>query len=360
MGRFLAAGAVVAADIALAVAAGNGNRGVFGAVTLVAYVLLMWAAYQTGHVLVSRKDTVVVVGTAVAGLTIQIATRSAETPQLVVGFVVFVVLPMLVGRYLAQHRTLVATLDAHNRQLRTERALLAEREQLRERLRIARDMHDSLGRRLSLVSVRAAAVQVSGLPAAQRQAVGELADSARDAVTELYQLIGSLRGAGDDSPGVDRIDAVVAEFRSAGVDVTIDEQGDRSRLPPAVDRAAYRVVEEGLTNAAKHAAGRPVTIQLTWETDALLLTVSNPATTGGDTARGFGLAGLRERVQAAGGYLDHHKDAAGEFRLVAMLPTTVPDTSVPRPNRFRTALVGLATAGALFVLLPASLLSGVS
>jgi signal transduction histidine kinase len=167
MGRFLAVGAVVAADIALAVAAGHGNRGVFGAVTLAAYILLMWTAYHTGHVLVSRKDTVVVVGTAVAGLAVQVATRSAATPQLVVGFVVFVVLPMLVGRYLAQHRTLVATLDAHNRQLRTEHALLAEREQLRERLRIARDMHDSLGRRLSLVSVRAAALQVSGLPAAE-------------------------------------------------------------------------------------------------------------------------------------------------------------------------------------------------
>ncbi len=225
-------------------------------------------------------------------------------------------------------------------------------------------MHDSLGRRLSLVSVRAAALQVSELPAAQRQAVGELADCARDAVTELYQLIGSLRGATndnpDESPGIDHVGAVVEDFRTAGVEVTVDEQGDRSRLPTAADRAAYRVVEEGLTNAAKHGAGRSVAVRMTWETDALVLTVSNPVTADGASPGGFGLAGLRERVQAAGGFLDHRLHPDGEFRLVAMLPVAEPDTSPqPRPSRFRTA-VGLATAGVLFVLLPASLLTGVS
>jgi signal transduction histidine kinase len=253
----------------------------------------------------------------------------------------------------------VRTLDAHNRQLRTEQALLAEQGQLRERLRIARDMHDSLGRRLSLVSVQAAALEVADLPPARKNEVTALAGSARDAVTELYQLIGSLRGSVDDTPDADRIPALVTEFRAAGLDVTVS--GAPGPLPPAVSRAAYRVVEEGLTNAAKHATGQGVAIQLTRETDALVMTVTNPVTEDTTPAGGgFGLTGLAERVGAAGGFVDH-RVAGGEFRLVAMLPTKSGDLP-PEPGIGRThvALIGVATAVLLLVLLPAGFVVGVS
>jgi signal transduction histidine kinase len=324
---------------------------VSGLLTVLAFALMVWSAYLAGTS--SRAATVAVAAVATASAAVKLVV--APSPQHVAVLVVFVVLPLLVGRYLAQHRTLVSTLDAHNRQLRTERALLAEREQLRERLRIARDMHDSLGRRLSLVSVRAAALEVSDLPARQRDAVRALAGSARDAVTELYELIGSLRAA-HDAPGADAIAGLVAEFRKAGVEVQVTCTGTRQPLPPAADHAAYRVVEEGLTNAAKHARGRPVAIQLTWETDTLVVTMTNPlgtAVAGG----GFGLAGLAERVGAAAGFLDHCATGA-EFRLVAMLPTaTVPPSSV---RSARTALLGVATAAVLLIMLPVSLLTGVS
>jgi signal transduction histidine kinase len=357
MGRYPAAAAVVAANVAAFVAAGHANQGPFALLTLGAYALLAWTAYLTGLAMPSRTDLAVVAGTALLAGGVQVAVAPQGLPQHVSGSVVFFVLPLLVGRYLAQHRRLVRTLDAHNRQLRTERALLAEREQLRERLRIARDMHDSLGRRLSLVSVRAAALEVSDLPAAHKAAVGALAGSARDAVTELYELIGSLRGTDGGTPGADRIPALVAEFRAAGVAVAVT--GDAGDLPPAVSRAAYRVVEEGLTNAAKHAAGQPVSIQLTRETGAVLVTVANPVVADPAPGGGYGLTGLSERAGAAGGFVDH-RVTDGEFRLVAMLPTTPLDLPVPQLTRSRVALLTAATAALLFLLLPATLVVGVT
>lgn len=357
MGRYLAALAVLVANLAALIAAEHANQGPFGLVTLLAYALLVWTSYLTGLTLPSRTDLAVVVGAALAAGALQVTFTPGGVPQHVSAFVVFTVLPLLVGRYLAQHRRLVRTLDAHNRQLRTERALLAEREQLRERLRIARDMHDSLGRRLSLVSVQAAALEVSDLPTVNKEAVTALAGSARDAVTELYQLIGSLRGAAEDTPGAEEIPALVEEFRTAGVPVTLN--GTAGDLPPVASRAAYRLVEEGLTNAAKHATGQPVVIQLTRETDTLVVTVTNPMTTGDTTGGGFGLTGLTERVGAAGGFLDHRAEA-GEFRLVAMLPTKSVDLA-PQPRLTRTslAIMGIATAVLLFLLLPATLVVGV-
>lgn len=161
-----------------------------------AYVLLLWAAYHAGRAAVSRSGTAMLVGTALGALAVQLVGLPAwpgAVSSLLGTYLVFVALPVLVGRYLAQQERLVSTLDRHNRQLRRERELVAEQEQLRERLRIARDMHDSLGHRLSLVSVQAAALEVSALPAPQREAVGHLARATRDAMDELYGLVGALR-----------------------------------------------------------------------------------------------------------------------------------------------------------------------
>ncbi len=355
MGRYLAVAAVLAAEGATFAAGLHGHRGPFGLLVLAACALLAWTAYLTGRTLLTRADTAVVAATAALASGLQVLHTPAAAPQHVATFVVFFTLPLLVGRYLAQHRTLVRTLDAHNRQLRPEQALLAEREQLRERLRIARDMHDALGRRLSLVSVQAAALEVTDLPPAQRDAVRALAGSARDAATELYQLIGSLRGAADDTPGAEAVPALIADFRAAGVDVTVT--GTAGPLTEAASRAVYRVVEEGLTNAAKHAPGRPVAVRLTRETGTLVVTVTNPLADGTEPGGGFGLAGLTERVGAAGGFLDHHRDH-GRVTLVAMLPTAA--APPPAIGRTRATMVGVATAALLFVLLPASLLTGVS
>ncbi|MEU1734862.1 histidine kinase [Streptosporangium sp. NPDC020145] len=391
------------------------------------YILLLWSAYQAGQEVLSRSGVAVVAGAGAGGLAVRLAAGPL-TPQavgtLLSTYLVFVALPLLVGLYLAQHRRLVAALDQSNRQLRLRRDLLAEQERLRERLRIARDMHDSLGHRLSLVSVQAAALEVSALPVRHRQAVGQLAESARAAMHELHDLVGALRGEEEPSRSltVEAIGTVTEEFRRAGVPVTLRERGRPRPLSFAAGQAAYRVVEEGLTNAAKHAPRQPVTVTVDWESDALLLTVVNPLperpeTGAGDETRagvevgwdglsgpgvsglgsegsetgagasdlgalgpevgaeagrgdvpgsgsgGHGLAGLAERVRPAGGVLDHRLSDDG-FRLFAMLPVTPLEDDLvvddlPAVGRVRTVALGAAVAVLMFVTLPASLLLGV-
>jgi signal transduction histidine kinase len=339
------------------------------------YAVLLWTAYRAGRAALSRSGTAVVVGAALGALAGHVTTRPVVLlAQIVPAYLVFLALPLLAGRYLAQHERLLSALDRHNRQLRRGRALLAEQERLRERLRIARDMHDSLGHRLSLVSVQAAALEVAELPARQRQAVHHLAAAARGALTELHDLVGALRD-GDEAPrhppGAAAIGAVVADCQAAGVRVTLRERGLPRPLPAPADAAAYRVVEEGLTNATKHAPGQPVTVSVEWETDTLVVTVHNPLPhgTGGTGATdgnrcGHGLSGLGERVRAAGGLLGRGV-SGGAFRLFAMLPVEADDSEADddgvaaAPGRIRTAALGFATACLMFVILPATMLLGV-
>ncbi|MGI5225617.1 sensor histidine kinase [Actinoallomurus sp. CA-142502] len=393
MGRHLLAAAVVAADTAL-LATGYGNvlhlwgvlacalglalvialshRMPVAAFTIAlgfvvsaggGYVLLLWTAYQAGRRVVSRAGTAAVVGAALGGLAGRLLVRPPEPrsiPAFVCAYVVFVALPLLVGRYLAQHERLLSALDRNNRRLRRERELLAERERLRERLRIARDMHDSLGHRLSLVTIQASALEVS-VPPAQREAVRRLGAAASDAVDELHALLGTLRGEEGRSQGAAAIEEVVAEFRSAGLPVTSRRLGEPRAVDAEAGQAAYRVVQEGLTNASRHAPGRPVTVSLAWEPDGLLVTVVNPVAGQVADGAGHGLTGLDERVRAAGGFLDHRTEN-GEFRLVAMLPLAAETegAETPVPGAARTALLGFATAALMFVVLPMSMLVGVA
>ena len=311
-----------------------------GAATGAGHVLLLWISYQTGRSVVSRGGTAAVVAVALASLALRPA---AEHPvHVIVFFLVFLALPLLVGRYVAQHERLVAALEAGNRRLRRERELLAERERLRERLRIARDMHDSLGHRLGLVAIQAAALEVAPLPPEQATAVRRLAASARAAVDELHELVGALRTTDEEpsGPGVAGIAELVGEYRAAGVPVTLHRRGEPRPLPAAADPVAYRVVEEGLTNAARHAPGRPVTVTLDWEPDALLIEVVNPLPAvpagtgeperGGPERGGHGLRGLRERVAPIGGLLGHRR-SGGSFRLFAMLPLDAAPAPADRP-----------------------------
>ncbi|GAA1814597.1 hypothetical protein GCM10009682_39620 [Luedemannella flava] len=327
------------------------------------HVLLLWAAYRTGRATLTRRGTAMAAGAALGGLGAGALVRSAEpdvVAQHVFGFVAFVALPMLVGRYLAQHERLVSTLDRENRHLRWRRDALAEQARLRERVRIARDMHDSLGHRLSLVSVQAAALEVGPLPPAQRAAVTQLAASARAAMAELNEVVATLR-TGEDAPapGIGAVDGLVDRFRAAGQPVTRRDAGPPRALPDGASHAAYRVVEEGLTNVAKHAPGSPVTVSLTWEPDALLVTVANPVPPGPPAggATGHGIAGLAERVGAAGGVLDHRRDG-GEFRLFAMLPGDV-EVDEPEVSSGRGLVVGVVAAALMLLLLPAGMMVGV-
>ena len=306
-----------------------------------ACIALLCACYGAGRAALPPRWTAAVAAGALCVPAAQFAMRSAG-PAAVTGFVsaylVFAALPLLAGRYMAQQRK------------------AADRERLRERLRIARDMHDSLGRRLSLAAVQAAALEVSALPAPQHQAVARLATAIRAGVTELHEILSVLRGERAQSRGLAAADGLVEEFRVAGAVVSVRQCGRPRPLPTQADEAAYRVIEEGLTNATRHAPGRRVSLTVAWEAGTLMLTVSNPADCRAYDL-GSGLADLAGRVRHVGGSLGHEL-AGGRFRLHAVLPAA-PALAPGTGGRPGVSALGLAAGILLLVILPVTVLLGV-
>lgn len=250
-------------------------------------------------------------------------------------FVGVAVVPALIGRYRAQRRMLLLTLHKHNSQLLRERELIAGQARLRERHRIAQDMHDSLGHQLALIAVHTGALQVDPtLSDRQREAVGVLRDASGLAMHELRDVVGLLRDDTQDVRadraelhGVAHVDAVVDASRAAGATVELRRFGRARPLGTAGDQVAYRVVQEGLTNIHKHAPGAPVTVTLRYEPDSLLVEVANGpaddaarAAAGSAVSGGAGLRGLEERAGRVGGMLHHGPASGGGFRLAAVLP----------------------------------------
>ncbi|WP_432980712.1 sensor histidine kinase [Dactylosporangium sp. CA-233914] len=293
-------------------------------------VLLPWSAYRAGRGTSGTTSGVWLLGAVAGMLGVVIALRPGAVVSVIVVGVVFAVVPLLVGRYLAQQER--------------EAAAVADR----ERRRIARDMHDTLGHRLSLVSMQAAVLETGELPAAQRDAVRRLAEAARGAADDLHDVVGALRGS---RAGLGAIPQLVAGARAAGVDVELVVRGVERGLPEEAGPVAYRVVQEGLTNGCKHAPGAPITVRAEWEDDGLVLSVVNPVGPGGAVTAGRGLLGLAERAALAGGLAGHAVND-GEFRLWAVFPAVV--------ARRRPALVSVALAGLIFGVVPLSMLVGVA
>jgi signal transduction histidine kinase len=224
-----------------------------------------------------------------------------------------------------------------------ERALRAENEQGRrvaeartlERTKMAREMHDVLAHRLSLLATYAGALEYrpDSSPEKLAQAAGVIRAGVHQALEELREVISVLRDSeieelpgGRPQPTFSDLTALVDESRDAGTEIRYDEAvTSPESLPPATGRTAYRVVQEGLTNARKHAAGRPVTLVVKGRPGEMLqIELTNPRGNGIPLApgSGIGLVGLTERVHLAGGTLDHG-EAGGGFRLHASLPWPV-------------------------------------
>ncbi|MEU3175879.1 histidine kinase [Streptomyces sp. NPDC007000] len=252
-------------------------------------------------------------------------------------FLATAVVPGLAGRYRTQRRTLLHALHEHNARLLREREMIASHARLRERQRIAQDMHDSLGHQLALIAVHTGALEVDrDLTSSQREAVGVLREAARAAMHELREAVGILRDgtqarereddAGPAARGVAGIDGLVEASRGAGAAVELRRTGEARPLAPAADHAAYRIVQEALTNALKHAPGASVVVELRYEPDSLVAEVANgpvPATAGGErlvVSGGQGLTGLEERARLVGGMVHAGPAAGGGFRVAGVLP----------------------------------------
>ncbi|MBB5079632.1 sensor histidine kinase [Nonomuraea endophytica] len=267
---------------------------------------LFWYAYLAGRQ-VERLRQAVAAFAGIAGaasvLVLAEGGRAEQWIAMVTGLLGTYAVPYLIGGLRSRLRT----------QRARAQAAAESQARLRERTRIAHDMHDSLGHDLALIAVRAAGLELSpGLTPAQVKAAGELRVAAADATERLRQIIGLLREQGESAP-LDPVGGSVAELveraRASGMEITLRLAGE----PPL----AHRVVQEGLTNAAKHAPGALVTVTV----GELRVSVVNGAPGGRATAigGGTGLTALRERVRLAGGILTAGPRGDG-YELTVELP----------------------------------------
>ena len=207
---------------------------------------------------------------------------------------------------------------------REERAAHAVAE---ERTRIARELHDIVAHSISVVAVQTQAVRRRLDPSLTREIADLVAveTTARQAMAEMRRLFGVLRADTDrpalePQPGLDQLDRLIADARTAGTPVELTVDGERVALPPGLDLAAYRIVQEALTNARRHAPGTPVRVALRFLGGGLEVTVRNDGPVGPwPSGEGFGLIGMRERVSLYGGQLEAGPTAGG-FAVRAMLP----------------------------------------
>ncbi|MFC6157136.1 sensor histidine kinase [Kribbella jiaozuonensis] len=362
----LAALAVVAwteiVILALALGTTNGIQ-----IALVPAISLL--SYLAGRRETQLKHFVLLCSWSLLGMLILALTvrRGAQATEAVLTWLLMlllalllVALPWLIGRYRAQQALLATAGWERAERIEREQQMEIDQERLRERSRIAEDMHDSVGHELSLIALRAAALELDpSLPEEHRRAAGELRESAATATERLGEIVGVLRD--QDAPTMphdETVQALVERAAASGLAVQLTEDVD-GELAPMVDRAVHRVVQESLTNASKHAPGASVTVSVsTQEQDVRVQVVdTGPVRPVAAPSGGRGLDGLRERVRLAGGSLTAGPQAGG-FAVTATMPRAggrpePPTAAVERATVRRSAQRGLITAIAAPLLLGA-------
>jgi len=211
----------------------------------------------------------------------------------------------------------------------TREAALAEQAVVDERARIARELHDVVAHAVSIMVVQAAAADelLERDPARAHAALDAVQRTGRSAIEELARMLELLRGEGDADtplPTLGRLPALLDEARASGVDVDLVQDIAGPPLPPAVELCVYRVVQEALTNAAKHTLRPRVQVRLSRDADGRVeILVENDGGAGprSSDGTGHGLLGLRERVSVFGGRLDAAPRPDGGYRVVAVVPT---------------------------------------
>ena len=239
------------------------------------------------------------------------------------------------GMFVRARRQLVLTLRDRAERAEAEQELRVDQARQQERARIAREMHDVLAHRISLLSLHAGALEFrpDAPPEEVARAAGMIRSSAHEALKDLREVIGVLRESKDGEaperpqPTLVDLPALVDESRAAGMHVAYEWRLDAAAAVPAgTGRNAYRIVQEGLTNARKHARGRRWTWRWTARPgDGLTVEIRNRLPVGALRAAdipgaGTGIVGLAERASLAGGRLEHGRTDTGDYRLWAWLP----------------------------------------
>jgi signal transduction histidine kinase len=285
------------------------------------YTLCMYA------VTVRCRPRVIV---AAAGVTVLGA--AFINPGVVPQATFLIAVPILLGVIVRVRRSGARQLEEQERRHSGERALLEERQ------RIARELHDVVAHHMSVIAIQAEAApyKTADPPPELVESFGEIRASALAGLGELRRVLGVLRTGVPGTapqPGLSELGALVDSARSGGVSVTVVSDGDVVPLPEGVDLSAYRIVQEALSNAMRHAPGSHVRVSVAYFADRLELAVRNDAVASvlvGSEARGLagggghGLVGMRERAAMLGGSLEAGPASDGGFQVSAVLPVSVP------------------------------------
>jgi signal transduction histidine kinase len=240
------------------------------------------------------------------------------------------------GRALGERERVAAELAERARELAEEREAHAALSVRYERARIAAELHDIVAHAISVMVIQASAGQrlAAHDPEATAETFDAIAGAARQAEQDmgrLVSLLGDERAIGP-APDLALVEELVARAAGSGLDVSLRLEGEREGWPTPLTEAAYRVVQEGLTNALRYAAGASVSVIVRGGLDALTVEVANAAATRETAVAGFGtgtgLQGLRERVGACGGTVEAGPASGGGWLLRAQLPRRVPAQSV--------------------------------
>jgi signal transduction histidine kinase len=288
------AAAVAAASVTDALASGRHD-------SIAAFAAWMIAAYSLGAHARSRRGLLVGTVVLMAAGGWAAAERQPTNISALLGDLATVVVPLIAGLWVRAQRLQLQAVERG----REERARSAVAE---ERTRIARELHDEIAHAMSVIALQADAAEgaLAADPSLVRQPLIAIRDTARSALADLRRVLGGLRGDAPadlaPEPGLARVGVLVEQARAGGLHVDLRVEGDPVPLPPPLDLAAYRVLQEGLTNVRKHAAAGRVEILLRYGRDAVGVEITDDGDgSPGGGGTGSGLAGLRERVALLGG-----------------------------------------------------------
>ena len=300
---------------------------------LIPFVQALIVVYAAGAFTDGRSARAAVVVVVVATLT-DIPTLLAGKPLgLVAGPDTMLVLAFVLGLAFARIRREREAHQERAARLELERDRAAREAAAAERTRIARELHDVVSHDVSLIVLQASVERRANPGDASAAALASIESTGREALTELRRMLGVLRRDDDEAapltpqPGLGEVPILVAQAKDAGLPVTLAMDARTTELPPGLGIASYRIVQEALTNSAKHAPGAAVKVRVRAAEGHMDIEVTNervatphpaPLPSGGQ-----GLVGMRERVQLFGGTLEAKPGPSGEFRVHARLPLTV-------------------------------------
>ncbi|MBD0282762.1 MAG: sensor histidine kinase [Thermoleophilaceae bacterium] len=288
---------------------------------------LMLAVYTVGREL-ELGPALLGLALPVAAFAVALAAAEEPVQEFAIGAALYAT-PWGFGRALRARGRHVEALTAHAERLEREREQQEQAAVAAERARIARELHDIVSHSISVVALQTEAVRRRLAPEQQseRRDLRAVETTARQAMAEMRRLFGVLRAEGSPpalapQPGLDQLERLLTDIRATGLMVALQLEGKRTALPPGVDLAAYRIVQEALTNARRHARGAPAFVRLRFRERDLEIIVEDrgdgPSANG--SSRGHGLIGMRERVALYGGSFEAGPRPQGGFRVRARLP----------------------------------------